>query len=238
MLRIMTLLIVSYTTLLFSAPVPGQVATTLQEVTPRGGIVPVGGLPEGMSGIVVHSFDEGHEAIVAVAIVTRSGADRSEVELRPFTALRQPRLPTAKAEPRSGDRVVLGYLYDRLLPIVPNARSFEKAKKALDRYTLVHPDLFAVELAGDRDALPHRNNFQKICTKLHLGLVMFMFKERSDFIDCNSWKRVAQSDLHAADGELVAPFYNRFGPIEPPFYDFSNYELKNFDRFYTMVEEE
>ncbi|WP_457595571.1 plasminogen-binding N-terminal domain-containing protein [Hydrogenimonas sp.] len=238
MLRLLTLLIVSYSTLLLSAPVPKQVTTTLQEVTKGGGIVPEGGLPEGMSGIVIRTFDENHEAIVATAVVTKSDADRSEVALKPFTALFQPRLPTIKAQPRNGDRVVLGYLYDRLLPIVPNARSFEKAKKSLKGFTLAHPDLFAVELASERDALPHRNNFQKICTKLHLGLVMFMFKDRSDFIDCNSWKRVAQSDLGAAEGELVAPFYNRFGPIEAPFYDFSNYELTDFDGYYGKVEEE
>ncbi|WP_457593301.1 plasminogen-binding N-terminal domain-containing protein [Hydrogenimonas sp.] len=238
MLRLFLVFLTFFAATLFAGTLPSQTAATLLETTGKEGVVNIGNLPKGMSGIVIHSFDDNHEAIVALATVTESEAGRSKVRFSPFTALSNPKLPTLKAEPQSGDRVILGYLYDRVLPIVPNGRSLKKAKESFGDLDFVHPDLFAVELASERDALPHRNNFQKICTKLHLGLVMFMFKEGTDFIDCVSWEKVAQSETGAAEGELTPPFYNRFGEIEPPFYDFSDYKLKNFDKFYKQVEKE
>ncbi len=238
MLRMFLSLFIAFSSILSAAVVPSQTVTTLQEVSKKGGVVAAANLPEGMSGAVIRRFDEIHAAVIAAAVVKKSTNESSEVEFRPFRLLPQHKLPTVKAEPKSGDRIILGYLYDRVLPIVPNGRSFQKAKESFGELTLIHPDLFAVELASDRDALPHRNNFQKMCRKQHIGLVMFMFKDGTDFIDCISWKRVAKSDVTAVSDELTAPFYNRFGEIEPPFYDFSSYELKDFDKFYKKVEGE
>jgi len=238
MLRTFLSLFILFLSILSADVIPSRTVTTLQEVSKNKGIVAAGNLTEGISGIVIRRFDEKHEAIIATAVLTSSTEKRSEVELKPFTQLSQHKLPTVKAEPESGDKVVLGYLYDRVLPIVPNGVSFQKAKESFSGLTLIHPDLFAVELASERDALPHRNNFRKMCEKQHIGLVMFMFKDGTDFIDCISWKRVAKSDVTAVSDELSAPFYNRFGTIEPPFYDFSSYELKDFDKFYKRVEGE
>ncbi|BBG65017.1 hypothetical protein NNO_0314 [Hydrogenimonas sp.] len=238
MLRTLFYLFLLSASTLLAAVLPSRTAAVLQEVSGSVGVIPVGGLTEGVSGIVIRRFDKEHEAIIAAAVVKNSGEARSEIELLPFDALPQHRLPSIKAEPKSGDKVILGYLYDRVLPIVPNPASLEKAREALPELTLVHPDLFAVELASERDALPHKNSFMKMCRKQHIGLVMFMFKDGTDFIDCLSWKKVAKTELSANEGELTAPFYNRFGEIEAPFYDFSNYELKDFDKYYKKVEEE
>ncbi|MCF6201440.1 MAG: plasminogen-binding N-terminal domain-containing protein [Hydrogenimonas sp.] len=218
--------------------IPTPVAAKLKQASAKKGVIEATNLTAGMSGIVIRRFDKSHEAIIATAVVTSIDQNGSTVEFRPFKALSQHKLPSIKSRPKAGDIVVLGYLYDRILPIVPNLASYKKAKESLAELTLIHPDLFAVELASERDALPHKNNFQKACTKFHLGLVMFMYKDGSSFIDCISWKRVAKSDLKAAEGELIAPFYNRFGEIEPPFYDFSSYKLKDFDKFYKKVERE
>lgn len=238
MLRTLLSLFILTITLLNGGMLPQKVETALEKVSKKEGVVPVGNLKEGTSGIVIHSFDKNHEAIVAAAIVKRSDKESSTVEFVPFKELSQHKLPAIKVTPAIGDKLLLGYLYDRVLPIVPNAASFKKAKDSFPELTLVHPDLFAVELASERDALPHKNNFQKVCTKLHLGLVMFMYKDGTSFVDCKSWKRVGRSEVTATEGELVAPFFNRFGEIEPPFYDFSDYKLKDFDKFYKKVEGE
>ncbi len=238
MFRIVLPLFLSIISTIYATDIPSRTASVLLEVEADEGVVNVGNLPKGMSGIVIHRFDEKHEAIVAVATVTSSEPQSSKVKFSVFNALHQPKLPTPKAKPKRGDRVILGYLYDRVLPIVPNGRSFQKAKESFPDLTFIHPDLFAVELASERDALPHRQNFMKMCKKQHIGLVMFMFKDGSDFIDCISWEKVADADIAAAEGDLVAPFYNRFGEIEAPFYDFSDYKLKNFDKFYKQVEGE
>ncbi len=238
MLRTLLSLFILTITLLNGGVLPQKVETALEKVSKKEGVIPVGNLKEGTSGIVIHSFDKKHEAIVAAAVVTKSDESGSKIMFLPFKELSQHKLPTIMVKPAAGDKLLLGYLYDRVLPIVPNAASFKKAKESFSELTLVHPDLFAVELASERDALPHKNNFQKICTKLHLGIVMFMYKDGTSFVDCKSWKRVGWSEVAAADGELVAPFFNRFGEIEPPFYDFSDYKLKDFDRFYKKVEGE
>ncbi|WP_456380946.1 plasminogen-binding N-terminal domain-containing protein [Hydrogenimonas sp.] len=227
----------AFTTLLLASGEPRSVTTTLQ--TPRGeeATVPVGGIPEGVSGIVVHAYDATHKAIVASVTVTESGETSSRVRLLPFKGLEQPNLPTIGTKPREGDTVILGYLYDRVLPIVPNLKSLEKAKESFPKLHLIHPDLFAVELAKEKSPLPYRKDFRKMCEKMHLGLVMFMFEDGTDFIDCISWVKVGSSDVASVDAsKFKQPFFNRFEEIPSAFYDWSEYRIENFDRFYRKLE--
>lgn len=222
---------------LMAAGEPRSVTTTLEKIQGDTGIVAAGGIPVGVSGIVIHAYDQTHKAIVASVAVTESSENASTLRLLPYRGLVQPNLPTIKTKPQNGDTVILGYLYDRALPIVPNQKSLEKATKSFPKLRLIHPDLFAAELAKDKSPLPTKEHFQKMCEKMHLGIVIFMFADGTDFIDCISWVKVGSSDVTSVEADhFKQPFFNRFEEIPTAFYDLGEYKIHNFDRFYKKME--
>ncbi len=231
------LILLSILAFTLAAPVPATVHGTIHDVTAKRATSDLADLVPGMSGIVVHAYDDTHRAIVASAVVVSSSADGSQLKLSTFKGLRQPRLPEIKTKPADGDTVILGYLYDRVLPIVPNQASFEKAKNALNDLTLIHPDLFAARLAEEKNPRPTKSSIQKMCRQMHLGLVLFMFDNGSDFIDCTSWKRVAHTDLKADNPKkFKQPFYHRFDSIPGGFFDWSDYTIHDYDAYYRKLE--
>ena len=218
---------------------PRTVTTTLENVKGDRATVSVGDIPVGVSGIVIHAYDQTHKAIVASVVVTERGETTTTLKLLPYKGLEQPNLPTIKTEAQNGDTVILGYLYDHVLPIVPNQKSFEIAKESFPKLRLIHPDIFAAELAKDKSPLPYKDHFQKMCEKMHLGIVMFMFKDGTDFIDCVSWVKVGESTVTSVDADqFKQPFFNRFEEIPTAFYDWTEYKVHDFDRFYKKLEKE
>ncbi len=217
---------------------PRSVTGTLTSATTTSGTVDIGSVPIGVSGIVVHAYDRSHRAIVATAIVQGSEGGRTTVELRPYRGLRQPNLPDVKTPPQKGDTVVLGYLYDRVLPIVPNQKSFDLAHRSFPKLHIVHPDLIAAELAKAKTPIPDREILQKSCDKFNLGLVMIMLADGTDFLDCQSWTKVGHSDIAAVDvTHFKQPFFNRFEEIPSPFYDWSDHTIADYDNFYRKLEQ-
>jgi len=222
---------------LYAMEEPQTVTAVLHDVQKNRAVIDLSHLPIGTSGIVIHRYDEKHRAIVASAVTVTSDKNSTTIELLPYRGLEHPKLPTIKTQPQHGDRVILGYLYDRILPIVPNKASFEKAREAFPNRTLIHPDLFAVELANEKQPLPQKRHFQRMCEKMHLGLVLFMFQDGSDFIDCVSWKKVGHVDLQSVDGEhFKSPFFHRFTSIPSSPFDWNDYTMNSFDQYYKRLE--
>jgi len=237
MIRTFLLLFALLATSLTAAEEPRTVTAPLENLHEKEATVAVGNIPVGVSGIVIHAYDQTHKAIVASVTVTQSGEASTKLKLLPYQGLVQPNLPTIKTKPQNGDTVILGYLYDRVLPIVPNQESFEKARESFPKLHLIHPDLFAAELAKDKSPLPYREHFEKMCEKMHLGIVMFMFEDGTDFIDCISWVKVGGAEVTSVDAKhFKQPFFNRFEEIPSAFYDWTEYKIRDFDRFYKKLE--
>jgi hypothetical protein len=225
--------------LLTAGAEPKTVAAKLTAVGEKSATVDSGPIPVGVSGIVVHYYDQTHAAIVSSAIVTESGEGQTTLELVKYNGLHQPNLPDVKTKPAVGDIAILGYLYDRVLPIVPNQQSLEHAHDSFPKLHIIHPDLVAAELAKEKSPLPDREILQKTCDKFNLGIVMIMFGDGTDFLDCISWKKVAHSDVAALDPkEFKQPFFHRFEEIPSAFYDWGDYKIHDFDRYYRRLEQE
>jgi hypothetical protein len=238
MIRYFLILLTLAATLLADGE-PRTVKGTLSEVSGKSATVPVGPVPVGVSGIVVHYYDQTHAAILATAVVTASTEGHTTLGLQHYDGLPQPNLPDVKTPPKAGDVVVLGYLYDRVLPIVPNQKSLDYAKEAFPKLHIIHPDLVAVELAKAKEPLPNREILRKTCDKFNLGIVMIMFSDGTDFLDCISWKKVGHSDVAAVDvKDFKQPFFNRFESIPTAFYDFGDYHIADYDKFYRRLERE
>jgi len=223
------------TSIIFAANFPQPVTAIVNHIENNKATISQGNLIPGMSGIVVHKYDETHEAIVATAKVQSSNKSQSTLLLSKFEGIINTKLPNIKTKPQKGDRVILGYLYKRVLPIVPNQATFEKIKMSFPDIMFIHPDIFAAELSKEKEPLPKVENFRNVCKKMSIGAVLFVFKDGSDLIDCNSWQKIYHSNIKSDKEKTVKPFYNRIGEISTPFYDWSDHTLGNFDTYYKSV---
>jgi len=181
--------------IMFASALPKPTSAPIESIENNKAVISKGELTPGMSGIVIHKYDETQKAIVATAQVVSTNKSQTTLQLFRFKQLQNKNLPDIKTKPQIGDIVMLGYLYNRVLPIVPNQATFQKVKNSNFGFLIVHPDIFAVELSKDKKPLPKTEDFHKFCKKMNIGLVMFVFKDGSDFVDCNSWKKIYHSDF-------------------------------------------
>jgi len=224
------------TSIVFASNFPKSVTATIDSIEKSKATISQGDITPGMSGIVIHEYDETHKTIVATALVQSSNKSQTTLLLSKFDGLQNEKLPNIKTKPQKGDLVLLGQLYNRVLPIVPNQATLQNIKEKFANFMIIHPDIFATELSKDKKPLPEVKDFQNICKKMNIGLVMFVFKDGSDFIDCNSWKKIYHTDMGYIKDKTVKPFYNRIGKIPESIFDWSNYALGNFDEYYKKLE--
>ena len=224
-MKILTLL-VSLAITLFAAQ------TTITQIEEGGARIEPVELPKGISGIVVHRFDDEHATIVARAILTAPDRIRFEV----FDALAQPNLPAPKILPQKGDLVILGYLYHRGAIIAPNYETYDAIQK---RYDLewVHPDLFAAELAKAHHPAPTKEDFRTFCNKFALARIFVALKDHTDVVDCYSFDVIERLDLPSEGNETKLPFYTRIEKIPTSIFDFFSDEVKDYYSYYTKLVE-
>ncbi len=188
-------------------------------------------LPVGTSGIVVHSYDDKHRTIVARAILVAPDTIRFEV----FDALAQDALPKPLTKPQKGDKVILGYLYDRALIIAPNLQTYQSiAAQASEK--LLHPDLFAAELAKRGHKRPEREDFKDFCNRYALAKLYIAQRSGTDIVDCYSFKKVGSLEVGTSGKETKLPFYNRFRRIPGSLFDFFSSDEYNFFDYYKKLE--
>jgi len=137
----------------------------------------------GSSGIVIHNFDSEHRTIITKAVVTKKDGANMYLKLYYYKDLNMDALPSYKIVPQVGDTVVFNYLYKRILPIVPNKEAFEKFKQSFPSIDVIHPDLFAYELAVDSNTAPKLSDFRKECNSDDFGLLFFAVKDKGYFVD-------------------------------------------------------
>ncbi len=188
----------------------------------------------GSSGIVIHNFDEEHRTIIAKAVVTKKDGSNMYLKLYFYKDLNMDALPSYKIVPKVGDTVIFNYLYKRVLPIVPNENAFKKFKTMFPNIDIVHPDLFAYELAKEGDAAPKLSDFRSECNADDFGLLFFALKDNGYFVDCTSFKVIAKTPF-VVEGKKQTPFYTRIKNIKSRFFGFGSDEIKNFDSYYMKL---
>ena len=218
------------------APVPQQ--AILGEVHGDHAVVALSGAAPGSSGIVLHKFDDRHSAIIATAIVTGSKEGKTSLRFQRYRRLRQKALPQYKIAPQQGDIVILGYLYNRVLPIVPDEAAYKRfllGHRALD---VIHPDLFASALYFDHTPQPAKRDFYKACVQNDLGLLYFAVDREGYFVDCESFRIVAREPLpEAIDAKRsMQPFYSRIPRIKNRLGGIlSDESIGDYNRYYKKV---
>ena len=162
----------------------------------------------GMSGVVVHSFGKGLQAITGVLVQTAPG----QATVRKGDLLDHRGLPTPKSVAVPGDKVIGGYLYNNVLVLAPNAETYGKITRSGGRFW-IHPDLYAAFLAREGDSTPDPDNLAKFAREAQVGLVYIVQKGRAILFDPISGRIVGQKPFQPVGKGAKYPFYTRFSTI-------------------------
>ena len=185
--------------------------------------------PIGSSGVVIHNFDKEHATIVARAELIKPDMIKYKI----FDALKQEALPTPNILPKTGDKVILNYLYDRALIIAPNFKTYENIQKLHPKIEWLHPDLFAAELSKSKNPAPSKEDFKNFCNKFAVGLIYFALNNKGYFVDCYSFKKVSSENIVIQKGDVKLPFYSRIKEIETGWFNFYGAsEVKDYTNYY------
>ena len=164
---------------------------------------------DGMSGVVIHNYGNDLDAITN-HIVQK---DKKNVSLLKGDSIHHDELPTIKTAISSGDKVIGGYLYNNILLLAPNAQVYAKITSQHTK-NWVHPDLFALFLAKEGDAVPNKENLEAFAKAYQVGLIYIVGNGRAKLLDPISGKIVGQKLLTGLPAEGKTPFFMRFNEID------------------------
>ncbi|WP_292664568.1 plasminogen-binding N-terminal domain-containing protein [Nitratifractor sp.] len=167
----------------------------------------------GMSGVVLHNFGKGLQAITGILVQTEPG----HATVRKGDLLDHPGLPTPKSVALPGDTVLGGYLYNNVLVLAPNAETYRKITRSGGRF-FIHPDLYAAYLSREGDSTPDASNLAGFAREAQVGLVYIVQKGRAILFDPISGHIVASRAFQPVGSEARYPFYTRFSSVGGGFF--------------------
>lgn len=188
----------------------------------------------GSSGIVVHKFDARKSSIIARVSVTEKGGGFAKIRFEVFDSLTQKALPIPGILPASGDTVILNYLYNRSLIIVPNKEIYNEVISAFKDMEFIHPDIVGSYLSYEYKPNPSRDDFRKMCSQSAAGLIFIAMNNESLFADCQSFE-VLKKFQSGSVAYYQLPFYTRVKDIDTVFWKLGSSKISDFDRHYKSL---
>ena len=195
---------------LFAGFFPQTVHTSIKSVNDKSITLNSTFPMNGMSGVVIHKYDNNLNAITNH--ITQTSSDGSGI-LIDAPVLHHDELPTIKTAVRTGDKVIGGYLYDNVLLLAPDADTYAKITSSYSK-EWIHPDLFAVYLSVQGEGRPTKENLFKFSKKYQVGLICIVRKNSAVLLDPISGKIISKKSMSALPAEGKFPFYMRFEDIK------------------------
>ncbi|WP_122867491.1 plasminogen-binding N-terminal domain-containing protein [Campylobacter showae] len=188
----------------------------------------------GSSGVVMHKFDGAQSSIIARAVVTQKGGGFAKVRFEVFDTLAQKALPIPGIMPKSGDEIILNYLYNRSLIVVPNKEIYAEVTNAFKDITFIHPDIVGSYLSYEYKPNPSRDDFRKMCSQSAAGLIFIAMNNEALFADCQSFEPLKRFQSGAVKYYQL-PFYTRVKDIDTVFWKWGSEQISDFDRHYKAL---
>ncbi|MBE3608988.1 MULTISPECIES: plasminogen-binding N-terminal domain-containing protein [Campylobacter] len=187
----------------------------------------------GSSGVVLHKFNTQSTIIARVSVVSKSGGF-AKVRFEVFDTLEQSALPLPGVAPRVGDTVVLNYLYNRSVIVVPNKEIYDEIVSAFPNMIFIHPDLVGAYLSYEYKPNPNRDDFRKMCSQSAAGLIFVAMDGRSVFADCQSFEILKEFETGEVEYYQL-PFYTRVSGIDTVFWKLDSAHINNYDQHYDLL---
>jgi len=195
---------------LFAGFFPAPVHTSIAEVE-KGEISLQHAFPvNGMSGVVIHDYGDGIQAITHHLVQTQSEGTAHTLDTE---IIHHNALPTIKTAIEPDDKVIGGYLYNNVLLLAPNAQTYAKIT-AHDTKNWIHPDLYAMFLSQKGEAIPTRSNLKAFAKEYQVGLIYIVRKHSSILLDPISGKIVSKKTQEILETTTKFPFFMHFDSLQ------------------------
>lgn len=208
-MRIVAMLALSMFTL-FADFFPQTTQTSIKEISNKSVTLNAPLPRNGMSGVVIHHYDHGLEAITSRLIQDKKG----KVTLQAKEILHHDKLPSIKTKANPGDRVIGGYLYSNVLLLAPDRETYRKITSMYNK-KWVHPDLFALFLDKEGDNVPTHKNLATFAKAYQVGLVLIVGRKKAKLLDTISGEIVGVLAMTGLPKHGQAPFFSRLNKMEP-----------------------
>jgi len=195
---------------LFAGFFPSTVQTSVSAVGEKS-VSLSSALPvNGMSGVVVHNYGNELEAIISYLTQTSSEGNAKLIET---DIIHHDELPTIKTAVASGDKVIGGYLYNNVLLLAPDADTYAKITTSHNK-KWIHPDLYALFLSEEGEAVPSKENLAAFAKAYQVGLIYIVKNGSAVLLDPISGNIVGQKAMSGLPAQAQYPFYMRFDEIQ------------------------
>jgi hypothetical protein len=164
----------------------------------------------GMSGVVIHHYGNGVEAITHRIVQT---SPSGEAKIVPQAVIQHPALPTIKTSISTEDSVIGGYLYENVLLLAPNAQTYAHITQKYAK-NWIHPDLYASFLAQAKEATPTKENLLAFAQAYQVGLVYIVGEKEVKLLDPYSGEIVNKAKKSIETNTTQTPFYMHFKKID------------------------
>ena len=194
---------------LFAGFFPQSVHTTVTQVNHNSVTLSSPFPANGMSGIVVHNYGNEIEAAISRVIQDKSG----NAHLIKDAMIKHEKLPTISTKVKIGDEVIGGYLYNNVLLLAPDAKTYAEITASTNK-NWIHPDLYALFLTEYGDNVPTKQNLKSFAKKYQVGLIYIVSQGKAKLLDPISGKIVSQRSIANLPQKGKAPFFMRFDEID------------------------
>jgi hypothetical protein len=179
-----------------------------------------------MSAVVIHNYSQDAEAITTHILQT--GASKCVVLNDDIVA--HTKLPSINTKVAVGDKVIGGYLYNNILVLAPDAKTYDAITTASDK-NWIHPDLYALFLNNYGEHVPSKENLKSFAKAYQIGLVYIVTKTSEKLLDPISGFVVAKKPLSISAQKIKTPFFMRLDKI-----NVSIFSRKNTKTYYQLMD--
>lgn len=189
----------------------------------------------GASGVIMKEINRNSSFIISGFIITKVKNNMATALLKPYNTLNNDNFPTINMKPAKGDMVIVNYLYNRVLAIVPNARVFADMKKKYRDIRWIHPDILSGELVKSADESPAYENFKRTCQNVVANMLFFGIDNNGYFVDCKSFKILKKINIKKYK-ETMLPYYTRIKDLDGGLLNFGkNNKITNYNNYYNTL---
>jgi hypothetical protein len=212
---------------IFAGFFPSTVYTSISNVSGKNVSLRSSFPVTGMSGVVIHNYGNGLEAITSTLMQTSP----KKAKLLANDTIIHDELPTIKTAIKAGDKVIGGYLYNNILLLAPSADIYAKVTSSTHK-KWIHPDLYALFLSQEGEGEPSRENLSIFAKKYQIGLIYIIKKNSAVLLDPISGQIISKKSVSGMPSKAQYPFYMRFDEIKTGWFSKSS----SAGNYYKMME--
>ena len=158
----------------------------------------------GMSGLVLRQINGVNYALVYVKQIAPNKAVIIDKD-----PLGGKNLANIKPKVKVGDRVIGGFLYDKVMVLAPNRDTFVNIQNRFGIKS-INPDLFMSFLANRGSNNPSKSNFKEFAKLTHIGLFVIFKNGFITLYDPISDSELSKVMMDISTYNAMKPFYNTF----------------------------